>query len=318
MAVVKANAYGHGVSEVASSLPNANAFAVARVEDGVYLRELQPDIPIVVLEGYLDRAEANACEEYQLTPVIHSDYQLPLLSDHQPFWLKFNTGMFRLGFSSSSTGTLVAQLADKNLLGLMTHLANAEDPDNARNEQQIQEFAICCAGFPAAPRCVGNSGAILQLPQGGTDWVRPGLMLYGGSPNGSPLPELKPGMTVSAPVISINQLTAGDAVGYGSVWQADKSCRVAVIGFGYADGYPREMPEGTPVLVNGKRRGLVGRVSMDMCTVLLEDEDQPSPGDHCIFWGEGLPIDEIAAAAGTISYTLMTGLSPRVKRVFNY
>ncbi|MFT7306569.1 MAG: alanine racemase, partial [Candidatus Azotimanducaceae bacterium] len=162
--------------------------------------------------------------------------------------------------------------------------------------------------------CMGNSGAIMGLPEGHTDWVRPGLMVYGGSPNGAPAEKLQAAMTLSAPILSINRLVSGDAVGYGSSWSADKPCRIAVIALGYADGYPREMPDGTPVLINGKRRPLVGRVSMDMCTVLLEDEDDIQPGHHAIFWGSNLPIDEIAAAAGTISYTLMTGLSHRVKR----
>ena len=318
MAIVKANAYGHGVAEVAASLTDANALAVARVTEGMELRAIQPDKPIVVLEGYLDAAEANACDTYDLTPVIHSDHQLPFLQPDRPFWLKFNTGMFRLGFELDSAPALARQLSGKNLQGLMTHFANADNPDHDLNENQIQQFAACCEAFPTAPRCIGNSGVILQLPRGQGDWVRPGIMLYGGSPFGSPLSELKPGMTVSAPVIAIRTLTAGDAIGYGSSWQAEKSSRIGIVAFGYADGYPREVPEGTPILVNGKRRPLVGRICMDMCFVLLNDQDQIQPGDHCTFWGEDLPIDEIAAAADTISYTLMTGLGPRVKRVFSY
>lgn len=317
MAVIKANAYGHGVREVAAALQDADAFAVARVEEGVQLRAFQTEKPIVVLEGFLDGAEAKACFDYQLSPAIHSDYQLPLLPSDLPFWLKFNTGMFRLGFDPKQSARLAMELVNKKLLGVMTHFANADDPSHELNERQFQQFELCCQHFPKVIRCVGNSGVIMQLENSRSDWVRPGLMLYGGSPNGIHSSELKPGMTLSAPIIAINQLRKGDAIGYGSAWQAEHDCRVAVVGLGYADGYPREAPTGTAVLVNGERRSLVARVAMDMCNVLLEDQDSVSPGDHVVFWGEGLPIDEVAASAGTISYTLMTGLGSRVKRVFS-
>lgn len=316
MVVIKANAYGHGVREVAEALEAADAFAVARVEEGVELRGFQPQKPIVVLGGFLDEAEAKACLDYQLNPAVHSDYQLLMLPTDLPFWLKFNTGMFRLGFDPTQSGRLAKELTDKNLLGVMTHFANAHDPTHPLNKRQLLQFESCCQEFPQAARCVGNSGVIMQIEEGHGDWVRPGLMLYGGSPNGTPSSELKPGMTLSAPVVAINQLKKGTAIGYGSAWQAEQDCRVAVVGLGYADGYPRETATGTAVLVNGERRSLVGRVAMDTCNVLLEDQDTVSPGDHFVFWGEGLPIDEVAAAAGTISYTLMIGLGSRVKRVF--
>jgi alanine racemase len=317
MAVIKANAYGHGVTEVAACLGAADAFAVARVDEAIQLRGSQPDKPIVILEGYLDEAETNACSEFNLTPVIHSDYQFPMLSDTLPFWLKFNTGMFRLGFGTEQSGRLAKLVAKKNLQGLMTHFANADNPTHELNALQIQQFDVCCADFPDAPRSAGNSGVVMQFNQALVDWVRPGLMIYGGGPAGIPLENLKPGMTLSAPVIAINHLKSGDAIGYGSTWRADKDCRIAIVALGYADGYPRETPAGTPVLVNGERRTLVGRVAMDMVTVLLEEQDTVTPGDHVVFWGEGLPIDEVAASAGTISYTLMTCLGSRVKRVFN-
>lgn len=313
MVVVKANAYGHGVSEVAQHLTDADAFAVARVEEAVQLRITIPHKLIVVLEGYLDASEAAECVARQLAPVLHSNYQIDLLPEGLPFWLKFNTGMFRLGFEPAEAQELAARLAGSNLRGLMSHFANGDDPVHELNQTQIKLFEQCVASFPVVDRCMGNSGAIMELPEGHADWVRPGLMVYGGSPNGTFTARLQAGMTLSAPIISINRLASGDAVGYGSSWSADKPCRIAVIALGYADGYPREMPGGTPVLINGKRRPLVGRVSMDMCTVLLEDEDQIQPGDPVIFWGHELPIDEIAAAAGTISYTLMTGLGHRVK-----
>jgi len=314
MVVVKANAYGHGASEVAEYLADADAFAVARVEEAVHLRAAVPNKSIVVLEGYLDASEALECVAHRLAPVLHSGYQIDLLPKGLPFWLKFNTGMFRLGFEPAEVQQLAVKLAGFRLQGLMSHFANGDEPVHELNKTQIRLFEECAASFPAVDRCMGNSGAIMGLPEGHADWVRPGLMIYGGSPNGRPAERLQAGMTLSAPILSIKRLVSGDAVGYGSTWLADKPCRIAVIALGYADGYPREMPGGTPVLINGKRRPLVGRVSMDMCTVLLEDEDAIQPGTHAIFWGDDLPIDEIAAAAGTISYTLMSGLGHRVKR----
>ncbi|MGK0335695.1 MAG: alanine racemase [Candidatus Azotimanducaceae bacterium] len=317
MAVIKADAYGHGVGRVAEQLKSANAYAVARVDEAIQLRLLQPNKSIVVLEGFLDSAEATACHEYQLTPVLHSDYQLSLLPDGLPVWIKFNTGMFRLGFEPSSADRLAERIKAQDLQGIMSHFANADDPGHELNQRQISLFAQCAEAFPKAARCFGNSGAVIGIPEGVGDWARPGLMLFGGAPSGDALPELSPGMTLSAPVIAINKVQAGDAVGYGGLWVAKRPSRVAVIALGYADGYPREMPENTPVLINGQRRSLIGRVSMDMCTVLLEDGDIVQPGDHGVFWGKNLPIDEVASAAGTISYTLMTGLGQRVVRVFD-
>lgn len=317
MVVIKANAYGHGVAQVAEQLKGADAYAVSRVEEAIQLRSLQPNKPIVVLEGFLDTAEAAACHQHQLAPVLHSDYQLSLLPDGLPVWIKFNTGMFRLGFEPGLAPSLAEKMQAHALQGIMSHFANADDPDHEMNQRQIALFAACASAFPNVDRCFGNSGAVIGVPEGVGDWARPGLMLYGGAPAGDPLTDLLPGMTLSAPVIAINEMQAGDAIGYGSLWTAKHPSRVAVIAMGYADGYPREMPQNTPVLINGQRRSLVGRVSMDMCTVLLEPGDVVQPGDHGVFWGTGLPIDEIASAAGTISYTLMTGLGQRVIRVFD-
>lgn len=317
MAVIKANAYGHGIEQVSEALSSADAFAVARVSEAVQLRTFQPQKTIVVLEGFLDVEEAEACRENQLTPVVHSQYQIELLGKELPFWLKFNTGMFRLGFNPNNAQSISERLAGYNLVGVMTHFANADDPAHELNQQQVERYAECMKHFPNAAECLSNSGAIMQLPEVFDSWIRPGLMMYGGAPEASPNPDLLPGMTLSAPVISINHLQAGDSVGYGSTWQATEKTRIAVVAFGYADGYPRETPAGTPILLKGVRRKLVGRVSMDMCTVLLEDGDEVLPGDACVFWGEGLPIDEVAACAGTISYTLMTGLGRRVQREYN-
>lgn len=316
MPVIKANGYGHGAVEIAELLGDANAFAVARVAEAVALRNSQPERTIVVLEGYLGADERDVCLEHQLVPVIHSDHQLDLLPEDLPFWLKFNTGMFRLGFAPERAAELASRADPYSLLGVCSHFANADEPEHDLNLEQILSFEQICGHFPNVAKCFANSGGILNVMTPATEWVRPGLMLYGGSPSGLPLSELKAGMTLSAPVIALQHLKPGDRVGYGSSWQAKEDCRIAVVALGYADGYPREMPSGSPVLVHGSRRSLAGRVSMDMCTVLLEDSDVVEPGDPIVFWGEDLPIDEIATCAGTISYTLMTSLSARVQREY--
>lgn len=316
MPVVKADAYGHGAVEVTAALGEADAFAVARVSEAVHLRASLPNKPIVVLEGFLGEEECAACVQHDLIPTVHSDYQLALLPNDLPFWLKFNTGMFRLGFQPERAAELAARVPGDSLVGISSHFANADVQAHPLNAEQQSRFETIAACFPGVPKCFANSAAVLAGRASELDWVRPGVMLYGGSPNGVHMPELKAGMSLKAPIIAVNELKPGDQVGYGGLWQADKACRVAVVALGYADGYPREMPGGTPVLINGERRILVGRVSMDMCTVLLEDHDAVTPGDWATFWGKTLPIDEIAAKAGTISYTLMAGQGARVQRTY--
>lgn len=316
MPVIKADAYGHGAAEVAAVLHDADAFAVARVSEAVHLRASVTNKSIVVLEGFLGGAELELCIEHNLTPMVHSDHQLDLLPADLPYWLKFNTGMFRLGFKPERAASLATTIPMEHLQGISSHFANADQAEHELNHAQAATFAEIAGVFPNVPLCIANSAAILNRGATNLDWVRPGVMLYGGAPGGESLPELKAGMTLKAPIIAINDLAPGDQVGYGSLWQATEPCRVAVVALGYADGYPREMPNGTPVLVGGKRRQLIGRVSMDMCTVLLASEDKVSAGDYVTFWGEQLPIDEIATHAGTISYTLMAGQGVRVQRAF--
>lgn len=316
MPVIKANAYGHGMGEVASVLYDADAFAVSRVEEAVKLRQIQPDKLIVVLEGFLNQSELDLCIHHHIIPFIHSEYQLARLPEKLPYWLKFNTGMFRLGFSMEDAEALSKRVPQTSLLGICSHFANSDQPDNARNVEQMNQFDVIASRFPDVPQCIANSGAVIGLAASHRDWTRPGIMLYGGSPDGVINENLKPGMTLRAPVLAVDQVKEGDSIGYGSTWTANEKSRVAIVALGYADGYPREMPTGTPVLVSGQRRQLVGRVSMDMCAVLLKDQDELNPGDWVTFWGEALPIDEIASQLGTISYTLTTGVRSRVKRDF--
>lgn len=317
MAVVKANAYGHGAIKVCEKLTDATGFAVARVSEGLSLRDAGIKKSIYILEGFLDESEMQACRENNLTPFIHSSYQLDMLDREMPVWIKINSGMNRLGFTLKQVIRLQDKVRQKNIVGIASHFANADCVNNLENERQAQRFyQVVKALALDVELSFANSDCIFTMPEHHLNWIRPGIMLYGSSTQAKSDSRLKHCMTLTAPIIAINALQEGDAIGYGGDWQADKPCRVAVIGIGYADGYPREMSEGTPILVNGKRRRLVGRISMDMSFVALEAEDDVSPGDHVILWGKELPIDEIAVSAKSIAYTLMTGLTNRVKRIY--
>ncbi len=319
MAVVKADAYGHGAVEVSRLLGDVDALAVARVEEGMSLRAAGITSPIVVLEGFIDNEELEALRIDRLTPVLHSRYQVDLLkaSNHVdiPVWVKVDTGMHRLGFSVEEFRAGMTQGESLNVIGVMSHLANADDPGHRENLDQIDVFMEMTHDLDVA-LSIANSGAIINYPSSHLDWIRPGIMLYGCAPGAQPDDRLKAAMTLTAPVVSVNRITVGESIGYGSTWVAAKDTRVAVIGIGYADGYPRELPEGTPVLVGGQRRGVVGRISMDLTFVELDAGDQVEPGDTVILWGRGLPIEEIASLHGTIGYTLMSGLTGRVGREF--
>lgn len=325
MAIVKADAYGQGAAAVAQALPAADAFGVARVSEAVKLREAGINQPICLLEGVADKEELNLASIYELDLVVHDFYQLALLkatSARQRLWLKFDTGMGRLGFHPDDVDQMADDLGSQEVIGLMTHLANADNPRDKRNASQLALLerikAECPRAWQQAPVSAANSAAILGLRRSHYDWVRPGLMLYGASPMAklTPDPRLLPAMTFSAPVIAVRSLRARDQVGYGGLWQAQAGTRVAVIAAGYGDGYPREVAANTPVLIAGQRRPLVGRVSMDMMCVELLPDDQVQPGDRATLWGEGLPIEEIAKAASTIPYTLMCGITPRVSRAY--
>ena len=317
MAVVKADAYGHGAVAVSRALKGVDALCVARVNEGVLLREAEINLPILVLEGFLDLEELEVTRINRLLPVVHSRYQIEILkaSRHSDMriWVKLDTGMHRLGFTPEefhqgmTTGTSLA------VRGVISHLAMADAPGHVDVQNQVEVFSELTRGLDCE-LSIANSGAILHYPNSHFDWVRPGIMLYGSSPTATPEPRLSAGMTLTAPVLAVNRVHKGESIGYGGIWTASRETRVAVVGLGYADGYPREMPEGTPVLVNGERRPIVGRISMDMLFVQLEDDDKVAPGDPVIFWGQELPVDEIANAAGTIGYTLLSQLTARVTR----
>jgi alanine racemase len=313
MAVIKADAYGHGLVPVATHLDDVDGFGVARLNEAQVLRNDGITQSITLLGGFLDALEMHSAAELKLDAVVHSPHQLALLKGQHftgGIWVKVNSGMNRLGFPIDALPKVLDALASHNVVGIMSHLASA-DTDREYTQQQIDTFLGGAASF-GLPLSLANSAGILDYPDSHLDWVRPGLMLYGVSPFADQRTQLTPAMTLSAPVIAINNVRAGEKVGYGGAWTADKVSRVAVLATGYADGYPREIT--APVLLGGQRRLLAGRIAMDMTCIELHDTDQVAVGDQVVLWGGQLPIEEVAELAGTIPYTLMCHVASRVTR----
>ena len=326
MAVIKANGYGHGLIRVADALREADALAVARVDEGIHLREQGTEHRIAVLEGFTCRDELEQHCRFDLEPVIHTPDQLRWLESGEnrgslSVWLKLDTGMHRLGVDGADFLSVHERLrrchAIRQPVSLMTHLASADDLDNPTTEQQIRLFGELTAGCEGE-RSIANSAGILGWHQSHTDWVRPGIMLMGASPfpdRDGAAHGLLPVMTLHSRLLAVKSLEPGDAVGYGGDWVCTGPARLGVVAVGYGDGYPRSAKSGTPVLVNGRRVPLVGRVSMDMITVDLSDCPHAQIDDPVILWGRGLPVEEIARWASTIPYTLLCAITQRV-RVF--
>ncbi len=322
MAVVKADAYGHGLLEVARTLEAVDALAVARMDEGVLLRSGQPRKRILVLAGAQDAAELEAAADAQLELVVHHPRQLELLKDFGRegalrCWLKLDTGMHRLGFPPvecrERLEALRALPAVAEVAGILTHLANADDLGDDYTRVQLERFRRATEGL-LLPLSAANSAGILGWPESHLDWVRPGIMLYGASPFVPVRQALQPAMTFRARLVAVKTIDAGAPVGYGGDWTAPETMPLGVVGAGYGDGYPREVAAGTPVLVRGRRVPLVGRVSMDLLTVDLRSCPEARVGDEVVLWGGGLPVEEIARAAGTIPYTLLCGITGRVRR----
>jgi len=323
MAVIKANAYGHGLVPAAKALAQTDGFAVARLDEGLALRAAGLANRILLLEGVFGPEQLAAAAQQRFDLTVHSVEQLEMLearagTDVISAWIKVDTGMNRLGFRLEQFAAAydrlrrVANVAPDPTL--MTHLANADDRRDAMTAQQLQAFAVATNGLVGA-RSIANSAALLAWPDTRGDWVRPGLALYGVSPfasgTGAEL-GLRPVMTLQTEVIAVKDARAGETVGYGGAWRASRDTRLAVVAAGYGDGYPRSVESGTPVLVNGHRAPLVGRVSMDMITVDVTDLPGVATGDPVVLWGEGVPVEEIARHAGTIPYELICGVSQRV------
>lgn len=327
MAVVKADAYGHGIVRVAQAIENAiDAFAVSCLEEALKLRESGIRVPIVLLEGFFQPDELPLIIQHHLQIVLHSHLQIEQLLHanlQQPIniWLKVDTGMHRLGFTPAEIETIYQHLRnyyqDKANLRLMSHLACADDCQHPKTKEQLQRF-LTLANTLKIETSLANSAGIIDWPQTHGHWIRPGIMLYGISPFSNRLGTdegLQPVMQLQSALISIKHYQQGETIGYGATWPCPETMPVGVVAIGYADGYPRHAPAGTPVLVNGQRVPLIGRVSMDMLTVDLRHQPNARIGDPVILWGKNLPIEEIATQAGTIPYELLCHVCPRVKRV---
>ena len=320
MAVIKADAYGHGMLRTASALRNANGYAVLRVEEGIALRDAGYTQTILLLEGFFTPDELPLLAHHRLTAVIHCFEQIDMLAHtglpgKLDIFLKINTGMNRLGFTPEAFQKALARLQACSGIGkitLATHFARADEESGVA--AQLERFNRLTAKI-ALPHSLANSAAILRHPQAHGDWVRPGIMLYGASPLAdiaAQALDLQPVMTLQSRIIAVQKLNEGECAGYGAAFKADKPMRIGVVACGYADGYPRHAPTGTPILVEGIRTRTLGRVSMDMLFVDLTDIPHAHSGALVTLWGEGLPVDEVAAAAGTISYELLCALGQRV------
>jgi alanine racemase len=327
-AVVKANAYGHGLERGMRGFAAADGLALIETENALRLRQLGWTKPILLLEGFFDASDIPLLAEHDINSTVHSLEQLKMLEYTQLYrpidvHLKMNTGMNRLGFKPDEYAAAYARLRAipgiRNIT-LMTHFANADELEHPRLTiiEQVHRFRRGAEGLPGQ-RSLSNSGGVLHQAELArelqNDWVRPGIMLYGGSPGGKSAEEygLLPTMTLASEIIGVQELVAGDTVGYGSRFEASGPMKVGVVACGYADGYPRHAPHGTPVMVDGVRTTLVGRVSMDMMTVDLTPIANAGVGSKVTLWGDGLAIDEVAQAAGTIGYELMCALAPRVR-----
>jgi alanine racemase len=325
-AVIKADAYGHGMEAVASSLKGAEGFAVARVAEGRRLRDHGVHKPILVLEGPIDATDLDAAQDAGLEIALHQAWQVDLIEAaarrRTPpavrVWLKLDTGMHRIGILPGQLSPICARLRRLepavSIVGLMTHLANADDADDPLTAGQC-ETAAALARQLGLPLSIGNSAGILGHPTARTDWVRPGIMLYGGSPllgRDAAALGLRPAMTLISRLMAIQPRDPGDPIGYGGTYRCPESMPVGVVAVGYGDGYPRHAPTGTPVLIRGQRAPIVGRVSMDMISVDLRGIPDAEVGDQVILWGRGLPVEDVAANVGTINYELLCRISPRV------
>jgi alanine racemase len=326
LAIVKGNAYGHGLLRVSHALDSVDAYGVARIDEAVRLREGGIDKTVVVLEGFQDGSDLSAVREMGFHPVIHADHQITLLeselrkSDDNPLsvWLKLDTGMHRLGFDASRFGQIYDRLKahpQVDVSVLMTHFACADDRLDSSTDRQIELFDRI-TGDMQCPTSLANSAGLLSWPASQRQWIRPGIMLYGLSPfqNGQAADDgLFAVMTFKSRIIALHEVAAGDSVGYGATWTCARNSLVGVVAAGYADGYPRQAPAGTPLLVNGARCPLAGRVSMDMLCIDLTDHPKVKVGDTATLWGEGLPLEEVATHMGTIAYTLCCGITSRTE-----
>ncbi len=326
IAVVKANGYGHGAVTVARALESADAFGVARLEEGIELRAAGIRQPVLLLEGVVTREQLQEAAEHRLDLVVHELSQIALLEawrGPQSFalWLKVDTGMHRLGFRAEDAAAVLARLRGLPVpaahLRVMTHFACADERDSPVTREQITRFGALAAPL-GLETSLCNSAGLLGWPAARGDWVRPGLSLYGVSPfagESAVSLGLAPVMTLTTTVIATRPVARGECVGYGARWRAPRDSRVAILAAGYADGLLRGLPGGSPILVCGQRAPLVGRVSMDMIAVDVTGLAGVEVGTTAELWGPSLPVEEVAAHAGTLAYELLCGVTSRVEFV---
>ncbi|MFM1909001.1 MAG: hypothetical protein RLZZ591_2678 [Pseudomonadota bacterium] len=327
-AVVKANAYGHGIERAFEGLRGADGFALLDLNEAERVRALGWRGPILLLEGVFEQRDLELCSRLGLWHTVHCSEQIDMLATHKTHvghrvFLKMNSGMNRLGFRPDlyrAAWTRLNALPQVEEISLMTHFSDADAEHEPGITRQVATFKATTQDLPGE-RTLSNSAATLRYPDLPSDWVRPGIAVYGSAPDFPARSAsdwgLKPAMTLCARIIGVQELVRGDAVGYGSSFVADAPMRIGVVACGYADGYPRHAPTGTPVLVDGVRTRVVGRVSMDMITVDLGPVPAAGMGSEVTLWGRAasgtvLPIDEVARAAGTVGYELMCALAPRV------
>jgi alanine racemase len=322
-AVVKANAYGHGLLRTVAALERADGYALLELDTAVHLRDSGISRPLLLIEGFFGVDELEVCSVLGLTAVVHDTAQLRMLETFRltkpvDVYLKINTGMNRLGFAVGQAAQVLERLrgcAGVGEITLMTHFADADGPGGVAEQMQ----RLAATGIEGLPRSLANSAAMLRYPETRGDWVRPGIMLYGCSPFPDETAEaigLEPAMTLRSRLIAVQALHAGDRVGYACTFTARAPMRIGIVACGYADGYPRHAPgfddRNTPILVAGRRTRTLGRVSMDTLCADLSSIPEASVGTEVTLWGEGLSADEVAAASGTLSYELLCALAARV------
>ena len=323
VAVVKADAYGHGIVRVARALEDADAFGVACMEEAAQLRTAGISKRILLLEGPYSTEELAAVAELHLDIVVHHESQLQMLQQANvqgelTAWLKIDSGMHRLGFDPAEVPAVLDSLQSTPCINdniiMMTHLATANEPGNEMNQQQLQTFRNAINGYQG--ECsIANSAATISFAASHGDWVRPGLMLYGVSPLEDAQAgdhDLRPVMTLRSQLISVKRIRQGESVGYGASWRCPSDTTIGIVAAGYGDGFPRHARSGTPTLVNGKRATIIGNASMDMLTVDLSAQPGAQVGDEVELWGSALPIEEVAMYADTVPYELLCGVHKRL------
>lgn len=327
LAIIKANAYGHGAIEVANALSDeADGFGVACIEEASELRQAGIDLPILLLEGFFSADELPLISELNLWCAVHSLEQIEIIAQTKlpkpiTIWLKMDSGMHRLGISPEEYSTAFQQLSTLEQVDnivMMSHFSSADEPELCTTAKQIKVFDEAAKQLNA-PVSLANSAATLEHTNARRNWQRPGIMLYGASPFCAPqalADQLKPALTLSSEIIAVREIQPGESVGYSATWTSDKVTRVGTVAIGYADGYPRHAKSGTPVLVDGHKSNIIGRVSMDMLTVDLTDIPDADVGSYVELWGENLAATEIAHHCDTISYTLFTGITRRVHKKY--